>query len=134
MCGGAVPWRSKKQSSIALSSVEAEYISSCTASKEAIWLSNVLKEILHTSNTTPIHLLVDSSGSISSAHNEPINDRNKHIDIRYHFVRHPIADKKITMSYCPTNDQTADILTKPCLLYTSPSPRDQRGSRMPSSA
>ena len=113
--GGGISWRSKKQSVVALSSCESEYISTCTAAKEAIWLSNVLSGLLGTETPLPINLLVDNQGSISSSQNMAINSRNKHIDIRYHFIREAVESKKITLSYCPTSEQIADILTKPLL-------------------
>lgn len=115
MTGGAISWRSKKQSIVALSSCEAEYISLCTAAKEAIWLSKVLCSLLGDNHPTPIPIRVDNQGSISSAQNMSIKSRNKHIDIRHHFVRQAVDTRQITLSYCPSDDQTADVLTKPLL-------------------
>ena len=115
LTGGAISWRSKKQSIVALSSCEAEYISACTAAKEAIWLSNVLQNLLGTKSPSPITVLMDNQGSIKSAQNTSINARNKHIDIRHHFVREAVAKKEVALAYCPTTDQVADILTKPLL-------------------
>ena len=115
LTGGAISWRSKKQSIVALSSCEAEYISACTAAKEAIWLSNVLQNLLGTESPSPITVLMDNQGSIKSAQNTSINARNKHIDIRHHFVREAVAKKEVALAYCPTTDQVADILTKPLL-------------------
>ena len=58
---------------------------------------------------------MDNQGSIKSAQNMSINARNKHIDIRHHFVREAVAKKEVALAYCPTSDQVADILTKPLL-------------------
>ena len=113
LTGGAISWRSKKQSIVALSSCEAEYISACTAAKEAIWLSNVLQTTVGTDKPLPITVFMDNQGSIKSAQNMSINARNKHIDIRHHFVREAVAKKEVALAYCPTSDQVADILTKP---------------------
>lgn len=115
MTGGAISWRSKKQSIVALSSCEAEYISCCSAAKEAIWLSNVLSGMLGTKSPTPITILMDNQGSISLTQNMSVNARNKHIDIRYHFVRDAVSHKSIALSYIPTSDQVADVLTKALL-------------------
>ena len=121
LIGGAVSisWRSKKQSIVALSSCEAEYISACTAAKEAIWLSNVLQTMIGTDNPSPITVFMDKQGSIKSAQNMLINARNKHIDIRHHFMREAVANKEVALTYCPSTDQVADILTKPllCVLF-----------------
>jgi len=115
LTGGAISWRSKKQSIVALSSCEAEYISACTAAKEAIWLSKVMQNMLGTDKPSPITVLMDNQGSIKSAQNMSINARNKHIDIRHHFVRDAVAKKDVLLAYCPTSDQVADILTKPLI-------------------
>ena len=109
--GGAISWRSKKQSVVALSSCEAEYVSCTSAAKEAIWLSNILAFVLDRPRT-PITIKVDNQGSIGSANSGAITSRNKHIDIRYHFIRDVIIQKLIALMHIPTSDQTADIFTK----------------------
>ena len=113
LAGGAVFWSSKKQSVIATSSCEAEYIATCSATKTAIWLSNMLNGILGTTSHSPITVHVDNQGCIGMAHNESINARNKHIDIRYHFVRHAVKNNQVILLHCPGTDQPADPLTKP---------------------
>ena len=113
LAGGAVYWSSKKQSIIATSSCEAEYIASCSAAKTAIWLNNMLGGILGNSAPKPITVHVDNQGSIGMAYNESINARNKHIDIRYHFVRDAVKNKQVTLEHCAGTDQAADPLTKP---------------------
>ena len=45
--------------------------------------------------------------------NHGVNNRNKHIEIKYHFVREAVQRKIITLEYCPTENMVADILTKP---------------------
>lgn len=107
----AISWRSKKQSIIALSSCEAEYISCTSASKEAIWISNILSS-LNQVPPSPVPLYIDNQGCIESSKNVSINARNKHIDIRHHFIRDAVASKRIAPQHCPTADQTADIFTK----------------------
>jgi hypothetical protein len=60
----------------------------------------------------PPRIHCDNQGALAIAEN-PVNyQRSKHIDIRYHFVRHAIQDKKVTVTYIPTKMQIADILTK----------------------
>ena len=113
LAGGAVFWRSKKQTVIATSSCEAEYIASCSAAKTAIWLARLLSGMLGQSCSDPITVHVDNQGSIAMAHNESVNARNKHIDIRYHFVREAVRTKQVILSHCPGTEQAADPLTKP---------------------
>lgn len=113
--GGAVSWRSKKQKVVATSSCEAEYVASFSATKECIWLSRLFAEILGKSNIPPVTVHIDNQGAIDTAKGSAINHRNKHIDIRYHFVRDAVRDLQINLKYCPREFQVADMLTKPLL-------------------
>ena len=110
--GGAVSWQAKKQPTVALSSVEAEYMAATEATKEAIWLRSFFTEI-GLKIPSPITILSDSQGSIALAKNPAVHSRSKHIDIRHHFIREQVAVGQIKMYYVPTKDMTADILTKP---------------------
>ena len=79
MGGGIVSWKSKKQTSVALSSVEAVYIAICQASKEVVWLIGLLKNIgldLH----TPLVLCGDNQGALALVQNPVFHLRSKHID------------------------------------------------------
>eukprot|EP00171_Calliarthron_tuberculosum_P001186 IDg1186t1 len=70
--GCAISWKSKKQSIIATSSCEAEYVSSCSAAKEAIWLSKLLFEIRNADHAQKIPILMDNQGAIASSKNQSI--------------------------------------------------------------
>jgi transposase InsO family protein len=109
--GGAVSWSSKKQELVTLSTAEAEYVAQTHAAKEAIWLRRLLTEIFK-SVDTPTTLFSDSKSAIALAQDGHYHARTKHIDIRYHFIRYIIDAGTIKLVYCPTNDMTADTLTK----------------------
>lgn len=111
LAGGAVSWKSKKQTMVATSTCEAEYVAICLASKEAVWLSNLLGDLLSIPSS-PISINVDNEGAIASAKSTGINQRNKHIDISYHYVRDSVLANRIALSSCSTTDQLADPLTK----------------------
>jgi len=117
LAGAAVSWKSKKQSLVSLSSTEAEYISCSEAAREAIWLRRLYHEITDAqanTNKPAIQLLLsDSQGAICLAKTPRFNDRTKHIDVKYHFVRDTCAQGLIRLNYLPTTDMTADIMTKP---------------------
>ena len=113
MAGGAVSWRSPKQTVTATSSCEAEYIATCTASKEAVWLSRLVADMQGFTKADPITVNVDNQGCIDTIHNQAINQRNKHVDIQYHYVRDLAESDQVRFQYCPTDDMTADTLTKP---------------------
>ena len=109
--GGAVSWSSKKQELVKLSTMEAEYVTATHTAKEAIWLHCLVADLFG-SVDTPTTLFCDSQSAIALAHDGHYHARTKHIDIRYHFIRYIIEEGKIKLVYCPTNDMTADTLTK----------------------
>ena len=113
MAGAAVSWKSHKQSCVAQSSSEAEYMALSAAVKEAIWLSNIVGFGCGSSSADPILINVDNQGSIKMARNDASGTRTKHIDIRYHFVRDSLLKTLFGIDYCPTSDMAADLLTKP---------------------
>lgn len=115
LAGGAVSWRSKQQTSTAVSSVEAEYIAMCSATKQALWLSRLLSDLSGRPELFVIKIKVDNQGAISIAKNTIDNDRTKHIDVQYHFTREKFEQNKVDFEYCPTSDMVADTLTKPLL-------------------
>jgi hypothetical protein len=112
--GGSVSWQAKKQHTVALSSVEAEYMASAQAAREAIWLRTMLKELgYHNLVASPVVLHSDSQGSIGLSKNPEHHARSKHIDIRHHFIREQVDAGTITLQYLSTDDMAADVLTKP---------------------
>ena len=114
----SICWKSRKQKLIALSSTEAEYIALTEAAKEASWLRTLYMEIRSRLNiekvslqgSIPIH--ADNQASIHMAKIPRFHERTKHIGIRYHYVRTAIEDGLISLSYIPTTENPADILTK----------------------
>ena len=109
--GGAVSWSSRKQELVTLSTAEAEYVAATHAAKEGIWLRNFIGEVF-TPFTDPTILHCDNQSAVAIATNGNFHARTKHIDIRYHFIRFVIENGSLTLVYCPTDDMTADILTK----------------------
>jgi hypothetical protein len=106
-----VSWSSKKQTSVALSSTKVEYITRAHATKEAIWLRQLLSELgLDMSSLTALH--IDNQSAITITRNLEFHDRTKYIDVRYYFLRQVVEDKLIKLEYIPTGDQVADALTK----------------------
>ena len=109
--GGAISWSSKKQELVTLSTAESEYVAATYAAKEALWLRRIINEIFQPL-TKPITLYSDSQSAIALTKDGSYHARTKHIDIRYHFIRFVVQDKSISLFYCPTENMTADILTK----------------------
>ena len=113
--GGAITWKSKKQTTIALSTTQAEYVGLSEATREACWLWNLFDELGYPQEN-PTLIKGDNNGSISMAKNQQFHNWSKHIAIWWHWVREIIEQKLITIESCRNPEQTADILTKalPC--------------------
>jgi len=109
--GGAVSWCSRRQPIIALSSTEAEYIAAAECCKELLYLKTLLEELQ--SEDIQIELNIDNQSTIALIVNGVVNRRSKHIDVKYRFVHDMIKNNIIKIKYCPTENQKADILTKP---------------------
>ena len=109
---GMVSWSSKKQSIIALSSTEAEYITETHTTKEAIWLQSFVNEI-NGGITGPLTMKADNQGAIVLAKNNKFHSRTKHIDLHYHFICETVENDKVKMEYIPSANDVADIFTKP---------------------
>jgi hypothetical protein len=88
-----------------------EYITEAHATKEAIWLRQLLSELgLDMSSPTALH--IDNQSAIAITRNLEFHNHTKHIDVRYYFLRQVVEDKLIKLEYIPTGDQVADALTK----------------------
>ena len=109
--GGAVSWSSKKQELVTLSTTEAEYVAMTHAAKEGLWLRTLFGEVFAPINK-PTTIFGDNQSAIALATGGQYHPRTKHIDIRYHFIRYIIEAESIKLVYCPTDEQTADPLTK----------------------
>lgn len=108
---GTVSWESRKQSIVAQSSCEAEYISMADLSREILFLRAILEELLGTIGKVPISS--DSQSAISLTVNEMVNRRTKHIDMRHHLCRDLVQKGIIEFRFCPGTDNIADVMTKP---------------------
>ncbi len=109
--GAAVSWASKRQSSVTLSSCEAQYMAACFAAKEAIWIKKLLTE-LRNPWKGPIRIHPDSQSAASLIKTPIVHSRSKHIGIQYHYVTDLAESKEVSFTYCPTEVMVADRLTK----------------------
>ena len=105
-------YASCKQPTVALSSVEAEYMAATQATREAVWWRAFMSE-LGTPPTAATTVYSDSQGSIALGKNPEHHRRTKHIDIQHHYVREQVAAGSVVLSFVGTEDMVADVLTKP---------------------
>jgi len=112
--GGVISWCSKRQTTIALSSCEAEYMAQTQVSKEAIWLTRLLSELDlgYGLPRAPVVIKADNQGVIALAKDPRFHSRTKHIDIQWHFVRDQVETGAIKFQWVQTSNIAADGLTK----------------------
>eukprot|EP00253_Pinus_taeda_P007147 PITA_07147 len=108
--GGAINWMSKKQSVVALSTTEEEYMATTHARKEAVWLQRLCSSMGLVKEA--IRIDCDSQSAIFLAKNPAYHANTKHIDVHYHFVRDMIEDKKVLLVNVDTLKNLIDALTK----------------------
>ena len=111
LCGGPVSWVSRKQTVVALSTTEAEYVAAAFAAQELIWLRKLLQELGFQQKMATV-LFEDSTSAIEVSRNPKFHGRMKHIDIRHHFLRDAVEAGTLILQYCQTDNQLADIMTK----------------------
>lgn len=112
LAGGPVSWSSKQQRTVALSSMEAEYMALSSAVQQAVHLRGLLNDMTIGVNR-PTTIFVDSQSAIKAASNPITSERSKHIDTRYHYTREMVENGVVALEYVPTTEMTADCLTKP---------------------
>ena len=109
-----ISWASKKQSTVALSSCEAEIMAGSEAAKEAIYLSGFLHE-LGVNVSEPPPLKMDNKSAIDLAYNPEHHSKTKHIERRHYFIRECVENGKLRVPFVPTDENVADFFTKPIM-------------------
>jgi hypothetical protein len=106
-----ISWFSKKQNCVSLSTAEAEYIAAGSGCSQLLWMKQMLKE--YNVEQDVMTLFCDNASAINISKNPVQHSRTKHIDIRHHFIRELVEKKVVTLEHIATEDQLADIFTKP---------------------
>jgi hypothetical protein len=106
-----VCWSSHKQSSIAQSTTEAEYVAAASCCSQIIWIVHTIRDYGVTYKS--VLLMCDSSSVICLAQNPIFSGRAKHIKVRHHFLRDYVDKGDIEIKYIDTERQLANIFTKP---------------------
>jgi hypothetical protein len=96
---------------VAISTAEAEYVSAGSCCAQLLWMKSTLKD--YGLNFKNVPLLCDNESAIKMVQNPVQHGRTKHIDIRHHFIRDHQQKGDIAIESVGTDDQLADILTKP---------------------
>ncbi|GJY30083.1 retrovirus-related pol polyprotein from transposon TNT 1-94 [Tanacetum coccineum] len=104
-------WFLKKQTALAISTTEAEYISAEKACQQALWMKQALIDYDVRLDDVPI--MCDNKGAIDLSKNLVQHSRTKYIEIRHHFLRDNVQKGHISIEKVPSVENIADILTKP---------------------
>ena len=111
-------WKSRRQTVIALSSAESEYVALSECAKTLSWVRKLFWEIAHQRQWCESYsfpstgIAMDSTAAQALATNEQVSGRNKHIDLKVHHVKEFLKNKIIHLFHVPSRNQLADILTK----------------------
>jgi hypothetical protein len=108
---GPICWKSMIQSTVAMSTTEAEYMAVAEAAKEALWLIGLVKELGIQQGGVSLHC--DSHSAIYLAKNQVYHARTKHIDVRFHKIRELVATSELLLEKIHTSENVGDMLTKP---------------------
>jgi len=111
--GGAVSWKSSKQTTVANSTTEAEYIVASEAAKEAVWMKKFKFKLgVVPSIEESVPLLYDNNGAIAQAKEPRSHQNSKHILRRYHLIREIIEHGDIKIEKVDGKENAADPFTK----------------------
>lgn len=100
------------QQTVAVSTMEAEYMAAAAATKEALWPRKLLPDLGIGTAGTPVEIWGDNQACLKLLGNPISSERSKHIDVIYHFARERALRGEVAFSYLPTNEMVADCLTK----------------------
>ncbi|KAJ9562028.1 hypothetical protein OSB04_007188 [Centaurea solstitialis] len=108
--GKLVIWSSKKQNCISTSTTKVEYVVAASCCSQALWMQTQLRDYGYSLDKIPI--LCDSKSAIAISANHVQHSKTKHIDIRYHFLKHHVEEGNVEMYFVTTKYQLADLITK----------------------
>jgi hypothetical protein len=120
-----VSWSSHKQSTSAQSTIEAEYVATASCCSQLLWLAYTMSDFGEKYTNVPLQC--DSTSAICVAKNPMLHSKTKHKEVRYHFLRDNVEKRKISLIHVPTQDQLADIFTKPLYQATFTRLRGEHG-------
>ncbi|GJS93932.1 hypothetical protein Tco_0122176 [Tanacetum coccineum] len=110
--GGAVDWKSTKQSIFATSSTDAEYIAAFDASKEAVWIRKFILAGIVPTIEEPISMYCDNTGAIAIAKDDGVTKGARHFRAKVHYLRETIKMGDVRIEKIDTDDNLADPFTK----------------------
>lgn len=122
----AISWSSKKQPIVTLSTIEAEFVADASCASQAIWMKRIFEKWsqLQSGCTT---IFCDNSSTLNLSRNPIMHGQSKHIDVHFHFLRDLTKEGTVELVFCGTQEQQADVMTKPLKLEPFQKLRDRLG-------
>lgn len=117
--GGAVIWCRKKQRLTSQSTVEAEFISQSFSTCEVIWIRKLVLKTGSMSQGVACDMRVDNQGCLAIAKTDRLNERTKHIDVKFYLVKDKVKDGTIFLQYVPSAAMAAEIFDSPTGFLTA---------------
>eukprot|EP00253_Pinus_taeda_P003454 PITA_03454 len=108
----AISWASKKQRIVVLSTTEAEYVAATATACQTIWMRKMLRSLGQEQEKGTV-IFCDNSSAIALSKNFVFHKRTKHIDTSFHYIMELVNNGEIVLQHCMTQEQVANILTKP---------------------
>ena len=129
--GGAVSWCSSKQSVVAESTCEAEYIAASEATNEGVWMKDFISDLgVIPSASGPMKIFCDNTGAIALAKESRFHKKTKHIKRRFNSIRHQVSEGDIEICEIHKDLNVVDPLTKPLPREKHDQHQDSMGVRI----
>ena len=110
---GMISWSNKKQTYIALSTMEAEYVACSVAVQEVVWLKRFIEDLkIVVDSSRPVIIHCDSQATITFTKDVKYHSKSKHIETKYNFVREIVEQREVLIHYTSTHFMVADPFTK----------------------
>lgn len=108
---GSISWRSKRQPTVSLSTIETEYRATAMATQESMWLIGLMND-LHQLMDYAILLYCDNQLVVHVTENLVFHARTKHVEMHYHFIREKVLEEEVELKQIKSKDQVADLFRK----------------------
>ena len=110
----AILWSSKKQSCVALSTMEAEYVACSAIMQDVVWLRSFLQHLEIIKTTLEfVTIFCDNTTALAMVKDPKYHEKTIHIKKRYHYIIEAIIEKDVVLKHISTSNMVADPLTKP---------------------
>lgn len=113
LAGRPISWLSQRQKTVATSTINAEYIASAKAAKEAVWICNFINDLcIPRVHINTILLYINNNLALKLTRNPKFHSKSKHINVKHHFIREKVEEGVINTQRVNTTDNLANVFTK----------------------